>query len=284
MACISAGIFVYRMIEVQHKHRNSILALSLITAMLIGLTSFVSLFMPDFYEAESREWQIQCKAQDFINLAILTPSFISVSLLLFANRPYAPLLWAGCLLYMVYTYLIYCFDIHFNTFFILYCIILSLSVYLLFHFFYSYRNRQALNALKWPVVKVTAMYFLILPVLFYALWLSEIIPATLHFTLPASVRESGLFTNPVHVLDLSFLLPGIFITGMMLLQKKRLAFTLAPVFLTFFVLMDITITCLTLVMVWRGILATYFLVLMMSALALFSGLLLRANLRASNAL
>lgn len=267
------------MIGTQDKHRNGILTLSVITATLICLTSFVGLFMPDFYEAESREWQIQCKAQDFINLVIITPSFLTISLLLFANKPYAPVLWAGSLLYMVYTYLIYCFDIHFNTFFILYCIILSLSVYLLFHFFYSYRSRPALNAVKSTVAKVTAIYFLILPVLFYAFWLSEIIPATLHFTLPASVGESGLFTNPVHVLDLSFLLPGIFITGIMLLRKKRLAFTLAPVFLTFFVLMDITIICLTLVMVWRGILDNYFLVLMMSTLALFSLLLLILNLR-----
>jgi hypothetical protein len=272
------------MIGIQDKHRNSVLALSVITAILICATSFVGLFMPDFYEAESREWQIQCKAQDFINLAIIVPSFLTVSLLLFANKPYAPVMWAGCLLYMVYTFLIYCFDIHFNTFFILYCIILGLSVYLLFHFFYSYRNRQALNDLKLPVVKVTAIYFLILPVLFCAFWLYEIIPASLHFTLPASVEESGLFTNPVHVLDLSFLLPGIFIAGIMLLQKKRLAFTLAPVFLTFFVLMDLTIICLTLVMVWRGMLDTYLLVLMMSALALFSLLLLRANLKASKAL
>lgn len=269
------------MIGIQDKHRNSVLALSLITVILIGMTSFVGLFMPDFYEAESREWQIQCKAQDFINLVIIAPSFLTISLLLFVNKPYAPVLWAGCLLYMVYTYLIYCFDIHFNTFFILYCIILSLSVYLLFYFFYSYRNRQALNTLKLLLVRVTAIYFLILPVLFYAFWLSEIIPAALHFTLPASVEESGLFTNPVHVLDLSFLLPGIFITGVMLLQKKRLAFTLAPVFLTFFVLMDVTIICLTLVMVWKGMPGTYFLVFMMSVLALFSLLLLRANIRAS---
>jgi hypothetical protein len=272
------------MIEVKDKHRNSILALSVITTILICLTSFVGLFMPDFYEAESREWQIQCRTQDFINLVIVIPSFLTISLLSFDKRPYAPLLWAGCLLYMVYTYLIYCFDIHFNTFFILYCIILSISVYLLFHFFYSYRSRHALNAVKSPVVKVTAIYFLILPVLFYVFWLSEIIPATLNFTLPASVGESGLFTNPVHVLDLSFLLPGIFITGIMLLQKKRLAFTLAPIFLTFFIFMYMTIMFLTLVMVLRGILADYSLVFMMIAFALFSLLLLRANLRASKAL
>lgn len=260
------------------KHRAIVLVLSIITALLICLTSFTGLFLPEFYEAETREWQIQSKAQDFINLALIIPSFILASLLLFTGKRYAPFIWAGCLLYIVYTFLIYCFDIHFNIFFVPYCIILGLSVYLLFHFFYSYGH--VLNSPKWRIVRVTAIYFFILPVLFYVFWLSEIIPAAVNFVLPASVGESGLFTNPVHVLDLSFLLPGVFITGIMLLQKKRLAYSLAPVFLTFFIFMDLTIVALTLLMIWRGIIESYAIVWIMISLAVFSLGLLIITLRA----
>ncbi len=267
------------MIQMKDRYRTIILTLSFITAILIFLTSFVGLFMPDFYEAESGEWQVQCRSQDFINLIIVAPSFLIISVCSFYKKSYAHLLWAGCLLYIVYTYLIYCFDIHFNIFFILYCIILSLSTYLLFYFFYSYRARHIINTINLHVVKIIAIYFLIMPVLFYIFWLSEIIPATINFTLPSSVRESGLFTNPVHVLDLSFLLPGIFITGIMLLQKKKLAFILAPAFLTFFIFMDITIITLTLFMIWRGVITNYVVVCMMTALAVFSFVLLIYNLR-----
>ncbi len=267
------------MIQMKDKYRTIILMLSFITAILIFLTSFAGLFLPDLYEVESEKWQAQCRSQDFINLVIVVPSFLIISLFSFYKKSYAHLLWAGCLLYIVYTYLIYCFDIHFNIFFILYCIILSLSTYLLFYFFYSYRVRHVLSTINLPLVKIIAIYFLIMPVLFYIFWLSEIIPATINFTLPASVGESGLLTNPVHVLDLSFLLPGIFITGIMLLQKKRLAFILAPVFLTFFILMYITIITLTLFMIWRGEITNYAVVCMMAFLAVFSFVLLIYNLR-----
>jgi hypothetical protein len=269
--------FVYNSVVMRDKHRKIILVLSLITAMLICLTSFVGLFLPEFYEAESTEWQIQCKAQDFINLVVIMPPFILMTFLSFSGKGFASLIRAGCLLYMIYTYLIYCFDIHFNLFFITYCIILGLSFYLLLHFFYSYRHVS--NSPKWPVVKLTAIYFLILPVVFCVFWLSEIIPAAINFTQPASVGEPGLFTNPVHVLDLSFLLPGVFMTGVMLLQKKRLAFMLTPVFLTFFILMDATIVILTLLMVWRGAITSYAVIWLMTALAVFSLSLLIYNLR-----
>lgn len=267
------------MIQMKDKYRTIVLLLSFIIAALIFLTSFVGLFLPGFYEIETEEWQAQCRSQDFINLVIIVPSFLITSLFSFYKKLYAHLVWAGCLLYIVYTYLIYCFDIHFNIFFILYCVVLSLSVYLLFYFFYSYKTRHITSTVSSKIVKTTAIYFLILPVAFYIFWLSEIIPATINFTLPASVGKSGLFTNPVHVLDLSFLLPGIFITGIMLLQKKRLAFALTSVLLTFFILMDITIMALTLFMIWRGMITNYGIVCMMASLAAFSFVLLLYHLR-----
>lgn len=257
---------------------NNALALSFIAVLLICVTSFSGLFLPEFYEAESSEWQLQCKGQDFINLFVIIPVFVVVSLLSLDQKPYGPLLWAGCLLYFVYTYLIYCFDIHFNAFFIGYCIILALCFYLLLYFFYLYRGADEWYGDASLVSKVTGIYFLILPVVFCALWLSEIIPATIHFTVPESVSTSGLFTNPVHVIDLSILLPGIFITGIMLLQRKSLAFMLAPVLLMFFILMDTTIACLALFMVWKGIVAGYLVVYLMAGMASFSLVLLILNL------
>ena len=41
------------------------------------------------------------------------------------------------------------------------------------------------------------------------LWLSELIPASLSGEVPKSVTDAGLWVNPIHVLDLAVLLPGL---------------------------------------------------------------------------
>jgi len=67
-------------------------------------------------------------------------------------------------------------------------------------------------------------------------------------TIPKVLIETGLPTNPVHVLDLSVILPGIFISGLLVLRKKPLGYILTPVMLVFFILMNITIGVLVIMM------------------------------------
>jgi hypothetical protein len=118
-------------------------------------------------------------------------------------------------------------------------------------------------------------YFLLISTLFYFLWLSEIGPAIINNTVPKSISDAGLFTNAVHVIDLSVILPGIFITGVLLLRRNTFGILLAPVMLTFFILMDITIGFLVLVMKIRGIGTDLTVTVAMVALAVLSlGLLI----------
>jgi len=56
--------------------------------------------------------------------------------------------------------------------------------------------------------RTVSIYLALLAVLFYFLWLSEIIPALLARTIPQSIRDNGTPTNPVHVLDMAWILPA----------------------------------------------------------------------------
>jgi hypothetical protein len=51
----------------------------------------------------------------------------------------------------------------------------------------------------------------------------------------------ALPTNPVHILDLGFFLPAVIATGVMLLKKKPLAYSVAPAFNVFLVTTGIPI-------------------------------------------
>ena len=86
-------------------------------------------------------------------------------------------------------------------------------------------------------IKLVSVFLIIVAVLFNVIWLSEIIPALLYGEIPPSVIEDGTPTNPVHVLDLSLILPAFFITAIFLWKKNRYGYLLAPTMLMFLFLM-----------------------------------------------
>jgi hypothetical protein len=90
-------------------------------------------------------------------------------------------------------------------------------------------------------VKVVAWILIVVGLLFGLLWLSEDIPALLSGTTPQSLIDLSVPANPVHILDLGFFLPGVITTGVLLLKKKPLAYTLAPSFIVFLILTGIPI-------------------------------------------
>jgi hypothetical protein len=251
------------------------LALSLPLATLIITAACVGLFTPDFYSRETPNWIAQAIGQDAIDLFLIAPFLIITSILAAAKNRIAFLLWGGLNLYLIYTFVIYCFDVHFNKLFVIYCIILGLSFYSFLYFLFSLPGTPIKDEnYKNSAVKIVAIYFLFIPCIFYFLWLAEIIPAIIGHTAPQSLIETGLITNPVHVLDLSIFLPGIFIIAVLLLKKRSLGLLLAPVILVFFVLMDITIGGLVIAMKIKGIETGYTITLIMSVLAVFSLILL----------
>jgi hypothetical protein len=70
---------------------------------------------------------------------------------------------------------------------------------------------------------------------------------------PASVAEPHISTNPVHVLDLSLVLPAHVASGVLLLRKRPLAYLAAPIILAFDVLMAASIGGIVAVMFLRGV-------------------------------
>lgn len=261
--------------QMRDTNNKTILYLSLPLIVLISIASIVGLLMPEFYAAETANWQAQCMGQDLINLFLLVPCLLITSILAFKNNRIASLIWAGTMLYLVYTFVIYCFAVHFNSLFIVYCFCLGLSFYSVIYFLYAFNNyvRKEKIEVK-PVDRYVGFYFIIISLLFYFLWLSEIIPAIFLDQIPGSVIEAGLFTNAVHVIDLAVILPAIFMAGVFLLKGKPLGIIFAPVFLSFFILMDITIGTLTVIMNAKGVSTELSVATIMTLLSLFSLMLL----------
>lgn len=257
------------------KNRTIILWLSVPLAALVMITSITGLTTTGFYSAETLNWQAQSIGQDMVDLFLITPALLVSSYYAYRRHNGALLVWAGIIAFLVYTFTIYCFAVHFNKLFIVYCLSLGLSFYAMAWFLLTIlKNDLPAVFFKEVPYRLTAVYLMIIGVVFYVLWLAEIIPAIVNDEVPPSIKEAGLFTNTVHVIDLSVFLPGVFITAIFLLRKKLTSFIMAPVLLSFFVWMNGSIGSLVIYMNRTGVEQSYTVAVIMGVLALVSAGLL----------
>ena len=227
--------------------------LTLAIAVLVLIASSAGLFLNSLYARETMSWIVQTFGQDIANLVAAVALFIAVY---FVNKGSvkAFLVWIGVLLALLYAYVIYAFDIHFNSLFLVYVAIVGLSFYTLvgsmIHIHLdSLQPYFAANTKARPV----SVFLMTVAILFALLWLSEDIPALLSGKIPPSVTENGLLTNPVHVLDLGLLLPAMIITGVLLWRRRLLGYLLAIPLLVFSILTGIGILTTFLAMSRKGV-------------------------------
>jgi len=227
--------------------------LTLPISVLIAITSISGIFFHSTYSRETQNYIAQAVGQDIINLIFVIPLFLISFIMMNKNSKRALFIWTGTLIYIIYTFVIFCFGVHFNALFLVYCLTLSLSFFLLV----TVMSQLEYSAIReWYGEKTprksTAIYLFIIAGLFYLIWLKEIIPGIVGGKTPQSIVESGLLTNPVFVLDLVFVLPALIITGIKLRRKSPFAFFLAPTFLSFFIVMTMAIGGMVLLMVLRN--------------------------------
>jgi len=255
---------------------NAALAL----ATLVATASFGGILLPSVYARETPSWAAQAAGQDWFDLVVLVPLLIGCAVGVLRGSRSAVLLLGGALIYSLYTFVLYALAVHFNALFLVYCAALGVSFFALV----GLGNRLlGENARDWyrepPPVRLTGGALIVVGLLFYGLWLSQVVPAIARGTLPVDLAEVGLPTNPVHVLDLSIALPAMLGAGVSLLRRRRLGYLLGPMMLVFSILMSLTIATLVVVMRRRGLPGDLGLVGVFAVTALFTAALLRRMLR-----
>ncbi|MBN2245946.1 MAG: hypothetical protein JW755_08880, partial [Candidatus Aminicenantes bacterium] len=142
----------------------------------------------------------------------------------------------------------------FNSLFLLYCIILGLSIYSFILIIYELSKRDVENWFKPKVpAKASGIYLLVVSMMFYFLWLKEIIPAVISNTVPKSVSDYNLLVNPVHVIDIAFALPGLIITAVLLMKKNRYGYIFAPIAFVFVIILAVALAAMVLMVKIRDL-------------------------------
>ena len=263
-----------------HTALRAAACLAIPLALLVALASLGGIVMPATYARETASWAAQGIGQDWVNLLLVVPWLLLTAVLtLRASRP-AALLLGGGLVYTLYSYVIYAFAVHFNALFLVYCVALGLSFFALLLLLRALLEEdvRAWYGLRAPV-RTAGVLQIAIAVIFAFLWLSEVVPALVHDRAPASVDAGGFFTNPVHVLDLSILLPALALSGVLLLRRRAAGFLLAPLLLGFAVLMAAAIAGMIVLMHQRGVAIDASGSIVLGALALVSAFVLARLLR-----
>jgi hypothetical protein len=239
-------------------------------SVLLALAALGGILLPSTYARETTTWAAQGIGQDWVNLLVVVPWMALSGLWAARGSRRAVLLLGGGLVYLVYGFLAYAFAVHFNALFLLYCAVLGLSFYALASLGGVLHDSTVSSwftaeRIPWRLAGVTQ---LVVVVMFALVWLSEVLPALLRGTPPPSVVEAGLLTNPVHVLDLSLLLPGLMLSGISLLRRRPLGLALSPLLLGFAALMVSAIGGMVLVMALRRVTVQWALAVVFAVVAI----------------
>jgi hypothetical protein len=220
------------------RHTVLLVFASLGIAALVTLTSLLGLLTSWPYQQETQNWALQAQGQDvgkLIAVVVLVVSTIRVRHGSFR----ATQLWIGTLFYLLYADVVYTFAVHFGRLFLVYVAILGLLVYSLIA-----ALRASVRPSRYPLgaARVFAAWVLIgTGALFTLLWLTELVPASISGELSPSTEAAGLIVNPVHVIDLSVLLPGMIFIGVLALRRNLTGLFLTLPALVFTALMGLSI-------------------------------------------
>jgi hypothetical protein len=246
----------------------------------MGFVSWLGFFNEDLYALELPSFAAQGAGQDFVNLFIGAPVMLLALMWMRKGSKTASWIFAGMAFYYMYSYIIYVFGLHYNGLFLAYCFILALSTYILV-FWIHFNARQ--NVSGWfrttPPLRLTGIFILFISILFYMIWLKDIVPPLIRGEVPVHVMENDYLINPVHAIDLSFVLPGLIIVSILLFREHQLGLLLTPVVLVFLIILTIALAAMMLVVNNRGIEESAGLMYIFIVLAMTSGLILLLYLR-----
>ncbi len=238
--------------NVSFRTGNGWLWLTVPICALLAIAAGTGVFMSGFYR-DSASYVAQARGQDLISLFIALPMMIVASWLSGRGSTAARLVWFGGLAYLLYTYIFFAFDMRFNSLFLVYVALVACSLYGLIGGLVS-ANKLAIKTMfseRTPVRGVST-YLAVVMVLFYFMWLSEVLPASLGGWIPQSVQEGGTPTNGVHVLDMAWILPALGLTATQLWRRRPVGYLLAGACLAFLTLLVLAILGMIVAMALEG--------------------------------
>jgi len=265
-------------------HLKSLRILTFLLVVSLSIVSVAGGFFPGTYERDSASMAAQGMGQDLVDLFLGVPLLIATFIFAAKGNRISRLIYAGILLYIMYSFIIYCFGVHFNRFFLLYCLTLGLSLYAFILVMSGFSQEDVGAWFAHAPARGVSVYIFFVALIFYGLWLKTIIPATISNTVPADVSDHDFLVNPIHVIDLAFALPGLILGAVLLWRKQAMGYVIASVSLVFMVFLTMALAAMVIMLNVREISEDSTIALVFGVLAVFSLIFLVLLFRKVNSL
>lgn len=140
------------------------------------------------------------------------------------------LVWLGCLWYMIYNYIYYTYGAAYNPLFILYVLIICLSLVnliLLASHAIQHLSPETHQKLIGESFKATGVFMIIFACFIGGMWLAFIIIGLVQNELPMGIEQTGHPTAVVFATDLIFLVTPLISAGIFVIKKNPVAIILS---------------------------------------------------------
>jgi hypothetical protein len=212
----------------------------------------VELYGFGLYKNDSVSGAEQEIAQDIVTLVLGIPILLLSLFHVGRGSMRGRFLLAGTLGYFLYTYASYSFLSTYNSFFLIYVLLMSASffAFLLTLMSFDLQTLKSYFQAKTPV-KFIGGLLIFISVAVLLMWLSRILPSLVTEKFPYGLDHYT--TLVIQSLDIGFIVPGGIVAGILLIKRKAFGYLLAPVFVIKAVTLLTAITMMSIKMRVAGI-------------------------------
>jgi len=188
----------------------------------------ITIYGKGVYGNNSVSAVLQAIPQDIVTLGLGIPILIISLFLARKGLIKGRLLLGGTLGYFLITYMMYTFIAMYNRLFLVYVALMSASffAFVLTLLAFDIEKMSSYFSNKLPV-RFAGGYLMFSTAIIGLLWLARVIPTLIDGSVPLEVEHGTTLT--VQAFDLAFFLPGIFLSGLLLIKKKPFGYMLAPI-------------------------------------------------------
>jgi hypothetical protein len=197
------------------------------------------------YKNDSVDVMAQGKASDLVTLAIGIPLLIISLYFTLQGSFRGKLILTGTLGYFLYTFMSYTFLWMYNSFFIVYVALMSLSLFAFILSMMSFDIETITSNFKETLpVKFLGGFQIFLAFTVGMLWLGKIAPSIFKGTVPVGLGHYS--TLVIQGMDLGFVIPGAILSGILLIKRSPFGYLLSSVLIVKFITM---LTCISAMMI-----------------------------------
>ena len=191
----------------------------------------VKIYGSGLYRNDSIPMVAQGKASDFITAILGIPLLLFSLYLTNKGSLRGKLMLIGTLGYFLYTYISYTFLWMYNPFFIVYVILMTLSLYAFVMCFMSFdiEKMPAMFNKNLPV-KILGVFQIFIGFVIGMMWLGKIAPSIFGGAPPAGLEHYT--TLVIQGMDLGIIVPTAFLSGILLIKRKPFGYLLSSVIIT----------------------------------------------------